>query len=121
MKDKKRGFFRSIFRGLNLLRLIILNLIFFILLFLFIEGIYKDVAAALFLDKFVIFSGNYIQRNHFEYLFDRINFSEKIKKYYQERSKASFDIKQGFELDNCGNLNYPLEEYYLRSREAKGG
>ena len=86
-----------------------------------IEGIYKDVAAALFLDKFVIFSGNYIQRNHFEYLFDRINFSEKIKKYYQERSKASFDIKQGFELDNCGNLNYPLEEYYLRSREAKGG
>ena len=86
-----------------------------------IEGIYKDVAAALFLDKFVIFSGNYIQRNHFEYLFDRINFSEKIKKYYQERNKASFDIKQGFELDNCGNLNYPLEEYYLRSREAKGG
>ena len=41
MKDKKRGFFRSIFRGLNLLRLIILNLIFFILLFLFIAGIYK--------------------------------------------------------------------------------
>ena len=33
MKDKKRGFFRSIFRGLNL--------IFFILLFLFIAGIYK--------------------------------------------------------------------------------
>ncbi|WP_304345711.1 hypothetical protein [Campylobacter showae] len=86
-----------------------------------IEGIYKDVAAALFLDKFVIFSGNYIQRNHFEYLFDRINFSEKIKEYYQERNKASFDIKQGFELDNCGNLNYPLEEYYLRSREAKVG
>ena len=50
-----------------------------------------------------------------------MNFSEKIKKYYQERNKASFDIKQGFELDNCGNLNYPLEEYYLGSREAKGG
>ncbi len=30
MKDKKRGFFRSLFRGLNLIRLIIINLIFFI-------------------------------------------------------------------------------------------
>ena len=86
-----------------------------------INGDDKTVAAALFLDKFVIFSGNYIQRNHFEYLFDRINFSEKIKEYYQERNEASFDIKQGFELDNCENLNYPLEEYYLGSREAKVG
>ena len=41
MKDKKRGFFRSLFRGLNLIRLIIINLIFFILLFLFIAGLYK--------------------------------------------------------------------------------
>ena len=41
MKDKKRGFFRAFFRGLNLIRLIILNLIFFMLLFLFIVGIYK--------------------------------------------------------------------------------
>lgn len=57
-------------------------------LIVLIGGIDKDVTAALFLDKFAIFSGNYIQRNHFEYLFDRINFSEKIKKYYQERNKA---------------------------------
>ncbi|QSH92254.1 signal peptide peptidase SppA [Treponema medium] len=41
MKDKKRGFFYSLFRGLNLIRLIIINLIFFILLFLCIAGIYK--------------------------------------------------------------------------------
>ena len=41
MKDKKRGFFHLFFRGLNLIRLIIINLIFFILLFLFIAGIYK--------------------------------------------------------------------------------
>ena len=41
MKDKKRGFFYSFFRGLNLIRLIIINLIFFILLFLFIAGLYK--------------------------------------------------------------------------------
>jgi len=41
MKDKKRGFFRSLFRGLNLIRLIILNIVFFILLFLFITSIYK--------------------------------------------------------------------------------
>ena len=41
MKDKKRGFFYSLFRGLNLIRLIIINLVFFILLFLFIAGIYK--------------------------------------------------------------------------------
>ena len=86
-----------------------------------VDGDDKTVIAYLLLDKFVLIYENYIQRNHSEYLFDRINFSEKIKKYYQERSKASFDIKQGFELDNCGNLNYPLEEYYLRSREAKGG
>ena len=41
MKDKKRGFFYSLFRGLNLIRLIILNIIFFILLFLFIAAFYK--------------------------------------------------------------------------------
>nr|WP_315105779.1 hypothetical protein [uncultured Campylobacter sp.] len=86
-----------------------------------INGDDKTVTADLLLDKFVLIYENYIQCNHSEYLFDRINFSEKIKKYYQERSKASFDIKQGFELDNCGNLNYPLEEYYLGSREAKVG
>lgn len=41
MKDKKRGFFRSFFRGLNLIRLILLNIIFFVLLFLCIVGLYK--------------------------------------------------------------------------------
>jgi hypothetical protein len=86
-----------------------------------VDGDNKTVIAYLLLDKFVLIYENYIQRNHSEYLFDRINFSEKIKKYYQERNKASFHIKQGFELDNCGNLNYPLEEYYLGSREAKVG
>lgn len=86
-----------------------------------LDGAYKGPNIHILLDKFVLIYKNYIQRNHFEYLFDRMNFSEKIKEYYQERNKASFDIKQGFELDNCGNLNYPLEEYYLRSREAKGG
>lgn len=86
-----------------------------------IGGSNKAVTAYLLLDKFVLIYENYIQRNHSKYLFDRMNFSEKIKEYYQERNKASFDIKQGFELDNCGNLNYPLEEYYLGSREAKVG
>nr|WP_314882571.1 hypothetical protein [uncultured Campylobacter sp.] len=86
-----------------------------------LDGAYKGPNIHILLDKFVLIYKNYIQRNHSEYLFDRMNFSEKIKEYYQERNKASFDIKQGFELDNCGNLNYPLEEYYLRSREAKGG
>jgi len=33
MKDKKKSFFYSFFRGINLIRLIILNLVFFILLF----------------------------------------------------------------------------------------
>ena len=41
MKDRKRGFFYSLFRGLNLIRLIILNIIFFVLLFLFIVAFYK--------------------------------------------------------------------------------
>lgn len=36
MKDKKRGFFRSLFRALNLARLVILNLVFFFCLFLVI-------------------------------------------------------------------------------------
>ena len=86
-----------------------------------LDGAGKGPNIHILLDKFVLIYENYIQRNHSEYLFDKMNFSEKIKKYYQERNEASFDIKQGFELDNCGNLNYPLEEYYLGSREAKGG
>nr|WP_314468695.1 hypothetical protein [uncultured Campylobacter sp.] len=86
-----------------------------------LDGAGKGPNIHILLDKFVLIYENYIQRNHSEYLFDKMNFFEKIKKYYQERNKASFDIKQGFELDNCGNLNYPLEEYYLGSREAKGG
>lgn len=41
MKGKKGGFFYSFFRGLNILRLVILNLIFFFVLFLCIVGLYK--------------------------------------------------------------------------------
>ena len=41
MKGKKGGFFYSFFRGLNILRLIILNLIFFFILFLCIASLYK--------------------------------------------------------------------------------
>ena len=41
MKDKKGGFFFSFFRGINIIRLIILNLVFFTLLFLFIASFVK--------------------------------------------------------------------------------
>ena len=41
MKDKKGGVFFSFFRGVNIIRLIILNLVFFILLFLFIASVAK--------------------------------------------------------------------------------
>lgn len=44
MKDKKRGFLRVFFSALNLIRLIIINLVFFFCLFLFISGVqvYQD-------------------------------------------------------------------------------
>ena len=41
MKNKKGGFLHSLFRGLNIVRLIILNIVFFFLLFLFIAGWHK--------------------------------------------------------------------------------
>lgn len=41
MKDKKGGFFYSLLRGLNLIRLIILNIVFFLLLFICIAIVRK--------------------------------------------------------------------------------
>ena len=88
-----------------------------------IGGSDKAVTAYLLLDKFVLVNKNYLRYNHSEYLYDRAEIDVITKKYYEDRSKVMlFDTKkEGKEFDNCGNLNYPLEEYYLRSREAKGG
>lgn len=41
MKDKKNGFLYSLFRGINLIRLIITNIVFFFLLFAFIAAVKK--------------------------------------------------------------------------------
>ncbi|EEF12581.1 hypothetical protein CAMRE0001_1083 [Campylobacter rectus RM3267] len=88
-----------------------------------IGGSDKAVTADLLLDKFVLINKNYLRYNHSEYLHDRAEIDVITKKHYEDRSKVIlFDTKkEGTEFDNCGNLNYPLEEYYLRSREAKGG
>lgn len=88
-----------------------------------IYGDDKTVIADLLLDKFVLINKNYLRYNHSEYLHDRAKIDVITKKHYEDRSKVIlFDTKkEGTEFDNCGNLNYPLEEYYLRSREAKGG
>ena len=88
-----------------------------------IYGDDKTVIADLLLDKFVLVNKNYLRYNHSEYLHDRAEIDVITKKHYEDRSKVIlFDTKkEGTEFDNCGNLNYPLEEYYLRSREAKGG
>ncbi len=88
-----------------------------------IGGSDKAVTAYLLLDKFVLVNKNYLRYNHSEYLYNRAKIDVITKKYYEDRSKVMlFDTKkEGMEFDNCGNLNYPLEEYYLGSREAKGG
>jgi len=88
-----------------------------------IGGSDKAVTAYLLLAKFVLVNKNYLRYNHSEYLYNRAKIDVITKKHYEDRSKVIlFDTKkEGTEFDNCGNLNYPLEEYYLRSREAKGG
>ena len=79
----------------------------------------KDVTGTLFLDKFAIFNGNYMQFNHSEYIYDtRENFII-VKKYYKERKNAVVGIGKGFKFDNCGNINYPLEENYLGGRDIE--
>ena len=42
-----------------------------------------------------------------------------VKKYYKERKNAVVGIGKGFKFDNCGNINYPLEEYYLGGRDIE--
>ena len=84
-----------------------------------IDGSKNDVTGTLLLDKFAIFNGNYMQFNHSEYLYDtRENFII-VKKYYKERKNAVVGIGKGFKFDNCGNINYPLEEYYLGGRDIE--
>ena len=86
-----------------------------------VDGGEKEVTGTLFLDKFAIFNGNYMQFNHSEYLCDtreRGNFII-VKKYYKERKNAVVGIGKGFKFDNCGNINYPLEEYYLGGRDIE--
>ena len=84
-----------------------------------VDGDDKAIAGTLFLDKFAIFNGNYMQFNHSEYIYDtRENFII-VKKYYKERKNAVVGIGKGFKFDNCGNINYPLEEYYLGGRDIE--
>ena len=84
-----------------------------------VNGDDKEVTGTLFLDKFAIFNGNYMQFNHSEYLYDtRENFII-VKKYYKERKNAVVGIGKGFKFDNCGNINYPLEENYLGGRDIE--
>ena len=84
-----------------------------------VNGDDKDVTGTLFLDKFAIFNGNYMQFNHSEYIYDtRENFII-VKKYYKERKNAVVGIGKGFKFDNCGNINYPLEKYYLGGRDIE--
>ena len=84
-----------------------------------VNGDDKAVTGTLFLDKFAIFNGNYMQFNHSEYLCDTIKNFNIIKKYYKERKNAVVGIGKGFKFDNCGNINYPLEKYYLGGRDIE--
>ena len=84
-----------------------------------VDGDDKAIAGTLFLDKFAIFNSNYMQFNHSEYIYDtRENFII-VKKYYKERKNAVVGIGKGFKFDNCGNINYPLEENYLGGRDIE--
>jgi len=84
-----------------------------------VDGGEEEVTGTLFLDKFAIFNGNYMQFNHSEYLCDTIGNFIIEKKYYKERKNAVVGIGKGFKFDNCGNLNYPLEKYYLGGRDIE--
>ncbi len=42
-----------------------------------------------------------------------------MKKCYKERKNAVVGIGKGFKFDNCGNINYLLEENYLGGRDIE--
>ena len=79
----------------------------------------KEVTGTLFLDKFAIFNGNYMQFNHSEYIYDLVTNFDITREYYKKRKNAVVGIGKGFKFDNCGNINYPLEENYLGGRDIE--
>ena len=84
-----------------------------------VDGDDKAIAGTLFLDKFAIFNGNYMQFNHSEYIYDLVTNFDITREYYKKRKNAVVGIGKGFKFDNCGNINYPLEEYYLGGRDIE--
>ena len=84
-----------------------------------VDGDDKAIAGTLLLDKFAIFNGNYMQFNHSEYIYDLVTNFDITREYYKKRKNAVVGIGKGFKFDNCGNINYPLEEYYLGGRDIE--
>ena len=64
-------------------------------------------------------TGNYMQFNHSEYIYDLVTNFDITREYYKKRKNAVVGIGKGFKFDNCGNINYPLEEYYLGGRDIE--
>ena len=50
-----------------------------------VDGDDKAVTGTLFLDKFAIFNGNYMQFNHSEYIYDLVTNFDITREYYKER------------------------------------
>ena len=53
-----------------------------------VNGDDKAVTGTLFLDKFAIFNGNYMQFNHSEYIYDLVTNFDITREYYKKRKNA---------------------------------
>lgn len=87
-----------------------------------ISGDNDGIDARLMLDNFMLLNKNNLQINHYQYLFDNIDFNQDIKKFYQKNKQATFVKKDFFyKIDNCGNINFDIYKGYIESREVRGG
>lgn len=72
----------------------------------------------LFLDYSFLLYDNFIALNHSVFISNFTTAKKFLSEYYIDKKNQPV-VKNQF--DNCGNLNFDVQEYYLESREAKGG
>lgn len=72
----------------------------------------------LFLDYSFLLYDNFIALNHSVFISNFTTAKDFLSEYYIDKKNQPIGKKQ---FDNCGNLNFDVKEYYLQSREAKGG
>ena len=72
----------------------------------------------LFLDYSFLLYDNFIALNHSVFISNFTTAKKFLSEYYIDKKNQPV-VKNQF--DKCGNLNFDVQEYYLESREAKGG